>query len=170
MRFLTRLSNLWLVLAICLVTMNAIGQTTVGPQMGKNPPAVSQVTFTYAVALEPNQTKITVTPISSSGQALPQVPMLVYLSDSASGAGVTATASSGTWGLSVSGGKGSIIGVTAATPNVATTRVPIQVLSDSTGSVVAGIIDSAKTRYYPVVVLPDGRRFVGPRLATANYL
>lgn len=152
-------------IVLFMVAMGAFAQTYVNPAATR--PVINQVSFTYATGGQVNQTYITIKALSGANQAaVPMTPILVYMSDSASGAGVTATASSGTVGI----GTGIIAFVTAATPTVATSRIPVMGITDSVGTLRVEIVDTAKTRYYPVAILPDGRRFVGPRLATASYL
>lgn len=139
-------------------------------------PEIKQFLFAAANGDATNQTYVTVTAKDANGNPIPFAHFLFYWSDSAAGVGITATASSGTSGLLIGTGAGSATGslindVTAATPNVATSRVPMHVATSSAGTVVIGVIDSAKTLFYPVAMRLDCNcaPSVGTKLATANY-
>lgn len=83
----------------------------------------------------------------------------VYLSDAASGAGLTATTASGTVQAATSGG------VIIAT-NVAKKSFSIQ--TNASGIFILEITDTAKTHFYPVAAL-GGAVTVGAPLTTGNY-
>lgn len=149
----------------------AQAQTTIAQQPSGQ--TISSVTFTYANGDYSNQVYITIVPKTESGAPLSLIPVTLYLSDQPDGSGVTMTASSGTIGMLLQGsaaGNGILIGVTAATPTVATSRVPMSAITDAAnGRIKFGILDTAKTLVYPVALFNDGRRFVGPKLATTDY-
>lgn len=138
-------------------------------------PAPTAVSFAFALGDQTNQQYLTVTIKDRLNNPLPFVPFTFYFSDQASGNGITATASSGTAGTLIGTGTGTVtagvlLQVTAATPTVATSRVSMQLLTDSTGTAKIGVLDSAKTNFFPVVVLSNPRLLaVGAKLTTALY-
>ena len=84
----------------------------------------------------------------------------LYLSDSATGAGITATTPSG--GIAAVSSDGTILGV-------GTTSKSVSVITNASGLFELAITDSAKTGYYPVAVLRNGAIQVGAQLTTASY-
>jgi hypothetical protein len=83
-----------------------------------------------------------------------------YLSDSATGNGLTATAPSTSAGA---GSAGTDLLVKVA-------KKATDVLTDNTGKYVLAIVDTAKTGYYVCVFCPGtGNIFVSAQLQTSNY-
>lgn len=86
------------------------------------------------------------------------VPYTVYLSDSAAGAGVTATTASGT------------VTHTTGTDIVAlTAKKVIKAISNSSGQAVLAITDTVKTGFYVAVSTEGFGLKVGAQLVTGNY-
>lgn len=83
----------------------------------------------------------------------------VYLSDSATGAGITGTAASGAVGA---GASGTDLGVLVAKKwtKVKTTAAGVYILS---------ITDSAKMTFYVAALFPNGALSVSSQLTTGNY-
>lgn len=84
----------------------------------------------------------------------------LYLSDSATGAGITATTPSG--GIAAVSTDGTILGV-------GTTSKAVSVITNASGLFELAITDTAKTGFYPVAVLRNGAIQVGAQLTTASY-
>lgn len=154
-----------LVALVALVILPSVGfaQTT---RVQKSPD-IRSVNFSYTVGAQTNQTYITVKPLDNFGNAIPYAVLDFYFSDSPAGGGITATASSGTAGTIT----GTLLQITAATPTVATSRVSMRVETGFDGTVQIGVLDSAKTGFYPCVVVAQGivRPICGAQLVTANY-
>jgi len=85
----------------------------------------------------------------------------VYLSDAATGLGLTATTASGT--VTAASGGGTVVGIN-------TSKKAIRVQTLATGLFTLEITDTAKTAFYVVVVDPStGAPLVSSPLVTANY-
>lgn len=84
----------------------------------------------------------------------------LYLSDSATGAGITAVTPSG--GIAAVTSDGAILGV-------GTTSKAVDVVTNAAGLFGLAITDTAKTGFYPCVILPNGSVQVGAQLTTASY-
>lgn len=84
----------------------------------------------------------------------------LYLSDSAVGAGLTATTASG--GITSVTSDGSIL-------DVGTTSKSLTVATNAAGLFGLAITDTAKTGFYPVAALPSGTVQVGAQLTAASY-
>jgi hypothetical protein len=83
----------------------------------------------------------------------------VWLSDAATGAGLTAVTASG--GLAVTTGTQLLAKVAAKA---------LDTLTDATGKMVFSITDTAKTGFFVCVIVPGtGLVFVSAQLITANY-
>ena len=83
----------------------------------------------------------------------------VWLSDAATGAGLTATTPSG--GIAAETSGGAIFGVN-------TTSKCVLAQTNSSGAFVLRIVDSAKTAFYPAAAL-NVVPIIGAQLTTANY-
>ncbi len=119
----------------------------------------SSVTISNAASTS-NVSLVTFQVADCDGVAVAQVqPIDVYLSDSAAGAGLTATTASG--GIAA-GASGFIAGV-------GTTSKAVTAVTDATGKFILAITDSAKTHFYPVVILLGQQVEVGARLTDASY-
>ncbi|HEY6965898.1 MAG TPA: hypothetical protein VI229_00390 [Burkholderiales bacterium] len=108
-----------------------------------------------------NKTKVTLTPKDEAGKALVGPRKLeIYLSDDATGVGLTGTAASGNV---VDGGDGvDLSDLTAKKHKIVQTA--------ATGAYQLSITDTGKTQYYVCVVDPiSGMPFVAGRILTANY-
>lgn len=84
----------------------------------------------------------------------------LYLSDAATGIGLTGTTASG--GIAALAASGTILGVL-------TTAKALRVITNAAGLFVLVITDSAKTGFYPCAVAPSGAVQVGAQLTTASY-
>ena len=103
---------------------------------------------------------VTVTLVDGNGVAVPAVHSFdLWLSDAASGAGLTATAASGTVTNAAAGG----VVISTYTPKKA-----LRVQTLATGVFVLEITDSAKTGFYVAASL-GGRAVVSAQLVAGNY-
>ncbi len=84
----------------------------------------------------------------------------VYLSDAATGIGLTATTASG--GVAAASSGGTVLGAL-------TTSKAIRAQTNASGTFVLAITDTAKTGFYPVGALGDRAAVVGAQLTTASY-
>lgn len=108
-----------------------------------------------------NVSEVTITP-RFGGSAIAGVRALeVYLSDSAVGAGLTATTASGT--VQAKSGEGTV-------HTALTAKKHLAVATKAAGTFVLEITDTAKTGFYVCVVNPTtGAVHVSAQLVTANY-
>lgn len=128
---------------------------------GTSVPAAS-LTFTPAAgAGGSNISNVTVQVVDSNGNAVAGVFNLdLWLSDAATGAGLTATLASGTV---VAGAAGTDLGDFTA-------KKAKHVQTNAAGQYVLAITDTAKTHFYPCGQVPGrGTTVVGTQLTTANY-
>lgn len=86
-------------------------------------------------------------------------PLNIYLSDAATGVGLTATTASG---AVAAGASGTDLGVL-------TTKKAITSVTDATGKYILSITDTAKTQFYVVVNLPTLGVTTVTQVLTANY-
>jgi hypothetical protein len=105
-----------------------------------------------------NVTTVTITARNPNGSAVAGAMFDVFLSDSATGDGLTATAASGTV---VNNGAGQDL-------ETVTSKKHLRVQAGSVGTYVLEITDSAKTAF-KVFVAIDGRPVRVATLATASY-
>lgn len=121
-------------------------------------PAIA--TFSIAKGLTSNISLVTVQFFAPDGTtAIAVVSSLFwYLSDSATGAGVTATTASGAVGAGLSGAD--IVVLTAKKATVSVT--------DATGKYILSITDTAKTGFY-VAVTVGGVVYVSRQLVAGDY-
>lgn len=87
-----------------------------------------------------------------------QIPYTFYLSDSSTGAGVTATSASGT-----------VTHTTGVDIAVLTAKKVIYGITNSSGLAVVAITDTVKTGFYCVASQPDDQITVSAQLVTGNY-
>jgi len=132
--------------------------------MGENLQGVARdIKFTPAAG-DSNVCEVTMQVVDAYGNNVNEVlNFLVYLSDSASGEGLTDTSASGN--VEAVSGYQDLGALTA--------KKALMVQTDSTGKYVLSITDSSKTNFYVCAVVPggknDGRVSVSAQLATANY-
>ena len=121
----------------------------------------SSIGFTYAQGGSSNITLVSLQLQNKDGNAVPGVQSLdVWLSDAATGIGLTGTTASG---AVAAGASGTDIGVY-------TTKKAIRVTTDANGKYICSITDSAKTLFYVAAALPaNGRVFVSRQLVTGDY-
>lgn len=121
--------------------------------------------FTIAQGATSNITLITITPCDKDGSQISHsdskpVSYLVYLSDSASGLGITATTASG---AVAAGSKGAVLATETASK-------ALRVISDANGEFQLSITDTAKTLFYVCFVNPaTGVVYTSRRLVTGDY-
>jgi hypothetical protein len=115
-----------------------------------------------AAAAGSNVSEVTFTVRDANGAAIAAVHHLdIYLSDAATGAGLTATSASGT--VTAKTSSGAVIHTQSA-------KKALGVQTLATGVFVLEITDTAKTTFYPVAILPStGKAVVGTQLTAANY-
>lgn len=120
-------------------------------------------TFTFeADAAAANVCEVTVTAKDAAGATV-AAPLNfdLWLSDAATGAGLTGTAASGT--VTVKSASGAVIGTYEA-------KKALRVQSQATGVFILEITDTAKTTFYPVAQVPaTGKLSIGTILATGDY-
>lgn len=120
-------------------------------------------TITMAAAsAAANVSEVTFTVKDADGNTIAGVQQFdVYLSDAATGAGLTATTTSGT--VTVKSASGAVI-------DTQTSKKALRVQTLATGVFILEITDTAKTAFYPVAILPaTGKAVIGTQLITANY-
>jgi hypothetical protein len=124
-------------------------------------PVGSAVTFSIAPA-GTNVSEVTITVKDGSGVAVAKVHYLdVWLSDAATGAGLTGTTASGT--VTAKASSGVVIQT-----NTAKKALRVQTLA--TGVFVLEITDSAKTGFYVATTVPlTGAAAVSSQLVTGSY-
>jgi len=123
--------------------------------------APASFTFTPAAGAA-NVCDVTIQAVDADGADLAGVYMLdVFLSDAATGLGLTATSASGT--VTAKSASGAVVGTYTAKK-----ALRVQTLAD--GSFVLEITDTAKTEFYVAATLPTvGLPVVSAVLATADY-
>lgn len=115
-----------------------------------------------AAAGSANVAEVTLTVKNADGTAL-AVPTVIdfYISDAATGIGLTASAPS--TGIAAKTSNGALVGTLTSTK-------AIRIITKADGTAIIQITDTGKTAYYPVVVNPvTGAPIVGTQLITANY-
>jgi hypothetical protein len=114
-----------------------------------------------AAAGSANVTNVTFQLKDGAGNALANVTAFeVWLSDAATGIGLTTTTASGSVGA---GSAGADLGAV-------TTKKALRVATDATGKYVLSITDTGKTGFYPCCTIPGtNKAAVGSQLVTGNY-
>lgn len=118
--------------------------------------------FTFAAAAGgANVSEVTITVTDADGTTVAS-PVLfdLWLSDAATGAGLTATSASGT--VTVKSASGAVIATL-------TSKKALRVQALATGVFVLEITDTAKTGFYVCAQTPDGVVSVSDQLQTADY-
>lgn len=120
----------------------------------------TQVSFTFTAGAA-NVAEVAIALLDGHGDAvaLPQ-PFKVWLSDAATGLGLTATSASGTVQAKAASGTDFA---------VLTAKKALIVQPLATGVYTLEITDTAKTAFYVAVQLPDGRVNVSRVMATGDY-
>jgi predicted RecA/RadA family phage recombinase len=137
----------------------AVGRVKIGHLASIGAPA----SFTFAAAAgTTNVANVTITPRDAAGAALAGVRTLeMWLSDAATGAGITGTTASGT--VTAKSGEGTVL-----TAFTAKKHISAQTKAD--GTFVLEVTDSAKTGFYVCVKNPaTGLVSVSAQLITGNY-
>ena len=118
------------------------------------------VAITNAVGASANIANVTFQVQDVAGNAIAGVFNLdVWLSDAATGAGLTATTASG--GIAAASSGGTVLGVE-------TTSKAVFAQTNTSGAFVLAITDTAKTGFYPAASL-NTTATVGAQLTTASY-
>ncbi len=123
-------------------------------------PLITAFTFAAASAAS-NIAEVTVTATDASGATV-AAPVLyhLWLSDAATGAGLTGTAASGT--VTVKSASGAVIGTL-------TSKKALVVQALATGVFTLEITDTAKTGFYVCAQTPTGAVSIATVLATGDY-
>lgn len=107
-----------------------------------------------------NKTKVTCQLVDVEGTSVSKVMNFdLWLSDAASGAGLTGTTASGAVAAGASGADIATL----------TTKKALRVQTNASGVYILSITDTAKTAFKVCAQMPDGEVVVGATLATANY-
>lgn len=124
-------------------------------------PISTTVTFSIAAG-GANVSEVTITVKDGSGTAVAGVHHFdVWLSDAASGAGLTGTTASGT--VTAKAASGVVV-------STYTAKKALRIQTLATGIFVLEITDTAKTGFYVAVAHPlTGRAAVSEQLVTASY-
>ena len=117
--------------------------------------------ITMAVATDgSNKTKVTCQLVDIEGTSISKVMNFdLWLSDAATGAGLTATTASG---AVAAGASGADIGTL-------TSKKALRVQTNASGVYILSITDTAKTAFKVCAQMSDGEVIVGATLATASY-
>jgi hypothetical protein len=139
--------------------LDGVTSTTAELNLVDNMP--STVTIA-AAAGGANVSEVTYTVKDAAGSTIAGVFTFdVFLSDAATGAGLTATSASGT--VTVKSASGAVIGTD-------TSKKALRIQTLATGVFILEITDSAKTQFYPCAVMTStGATVVGTQLETADY-
>ena len=128
---------------------------------------VGSVAVPYSVGMAAaagasNVTEITFTVKDGAGNTIAGVFNLdIWLSDAATGEGLTATTASGAVAAKASSGTDLVTLVS---------KKALRVQTKATGVYVLSVTDSAKTAFYPCAQVPGlGRTNIGTQLVTGNY-
>lgn len=119
--------------------------------------------FTFSAAAGgANVSEVTITAVNSKGNTVTGAHIFdVWLSDAATGAGLTGTTASGT--VTVKADSGAVVGTYTA-------KKALRVQTLATGVFILEITDTSKTAFYPCAQVPGtGITKVGTVLATGDY-
>lgn len=121
----------------------------------------ASISFVYTAGAA-NVAEVAISVLDSAGSVIAAVfNMDVYLSDAATGAGVTATAASGT--VQAKSASGYDFGILVA-------KKALHVQTLATGIYILEITDTAKTAFYPCAVAPSlGSVEIGAAMASGDY-
>lgn len=120
-------------------------------------------TFSFSPAAgASNVCEVTITVKDAAGSTIAAVHNLdIWLSDAATGAGLTATTASGA--VAAKSASGTDLGTLTA-------KKALRVQTLATGVYILSITDTAKTGFYICAALPSaGKAIVSQQLVTANY-
>lgn len=133
------------------------GLDTAGKPVGAG---IATTATIVAVASTANVSLVTFTLKDFEGNTVAEVRMLdIWLSDAATGAGLTATTASGA--VAAAAASGADIGTL-------TTKKALRVQTLATGLYTLSITDTAKTGFFPCAQLASGT-VVGAQMVTASY-
>lgn len=147
------------------LVLNTVGKTAGQVQAGNTPAFVvpgsaSSIAISNGPGASSNIANVTFQITDAGGNNVSGVFLLdIYLSDAATGIGLTATTASG--GIAAAASGGTVLDVLVAAKY-------LKVQTNATGAFILAITDTAKTAFYPV-----GSRgsniVVGAQLTTASY-
>lgn len=130
-----------------------------GGLIGQNIPSFALITAAPGAAGS-NISNVTIQMQDNDGNNVAQSDVIdVWLSDAASGQGLTGTTASG--GIAAAAGGGAIL-------SVGTTSKSLQAQPNTSGAFVLAITDTAKTGFYVAAAIA-GRPFVSAQMVSANY-
>jgi len=120
----------------------------------------TSATFTFTAGAS-NVAEVLITPVNSAGTTIARVlPLTVYLSDAATGVGLTGTAASGT--VQAKAASGTDVGILTA-------KKALAVHTLASGLYTLEITATGKTGYYVCVMLPGGLLVVSRVMTSADY-
>ena len=121
----------------------------------------ANVTFAYAAGAS-NIAEVTITVVDAAGTAIAEAFSLdVWLSDAATGIGLTGTAASGTVAAKTASGEDR---------EAVTAKKHLRVQSLATGIYILEITDTSKTAFYPCAIVPGtGKTAIGAAMASGDY-
>ena len=143
--------------------LSTLGITATAAELNAQASSTVAASVTFAAAAGgANVCEVTITVKNADGTAIALPHNLdVWLSDAATGAGLTGTSASGAVAAKAASG-------TDLSTYVAKKALYVQTLA--TGVYILSITDTAKTGFYPCATCPGtGKTFVGAQLVTGNY-
>lgn len=146
---------------LCLGATAGTAVTATAAEINELDDIVASFTFAYAAGGS-NVSEVTITCKDAAGATVDAArPFMVWLSDAATGVGLTGTSASGT----VQAKSASGADFAALTAKKCLIVQPL-----ATGIYILEITDSAKTAFYPCASTLDGRAFsIGAQMASGNY-
>lgn len=153
-------------IVLILFTIPLVAQTTVFFNNPSAPPTVGGFTFNVTTG-STSQTVLSVTPVNARGAALPYTRFAFWLSDKPTGGTPTTYSCITCASVTIIGSTGMFLDLTTTTG--VGVQLPLDIQAGDSGTVRIGVLDSAKTNWYPVAQAYNGLRAVGPKITTANY-
>lgn len=137
------------------------GVTATTAELNLTDNLAADVTFAYATGAA-NVSEVTITVVDAAGSTIAApFTLTVWLSDAATGVGLTATSASGT--VQAKSASGDDFGTLTA-------KKALVVQTLATGIYILEITDTAKTGFYPSAVVPGtGATAVGAQMVTGDY-
>ncbi|KKL11229.1 hypothetical protein LCGC14_2547910 [marine sediment metagenome] len=141
--------------------INGVAVTATAAQLNEGSAAHADFTFAAASGAA-NITEVAVTAKQADGTTTVAAPIVynLWLSDAATGAGLTATAASGT--VTVKSASGAVIGTL-------TSKKALVVQALATGVFILEITDTGKTAFYVCASTGHGEVKVSAQLVTGDY-
>lgn len=141
--------------------LNGTAVTSTAAELNELDGLISGFTFAAAQGAS-NVTEVTVTAVEADGTTTVASPVIftIWLSDAATGAGLTSTSASGTVQAKSASG---------ADFEVMTAKKAIKVQALATGIYILEITDTAKTAFFVCAQTPHGETKIATVLATGDY-